>query len=56
MTREEAETFQRVIDLKNNVFNKLLKFQEKLSQGKNARDFATYFYETLEDFEVLTNS
>ncbi|CAD7360306.1 helicase-exonuclease AddAB subunit AddB [Staphylococcus schleiferi] len=52
MTREEAETFQRVIDLKNNVFNKLLKFQEKLSQGKNARDFATYFYETLEDFEV----
>lgn len=52
LTEEETATFERVIDLKTNVFNKLLKFEEKLAQGTHAKAFATYFYEAMEDFEL----
>ncbi|ARJ51405.1 helicase-exonuclease AddAB subunit AddB [Staphylococcus lutrae] len=54
LTEEETATFQKVIDLKNDIFNKLLKFEEKLAQGTHARSFATYFYEAMEDFELPT--
>ncbi|WP_349421143.1 helicase-exonuclease AddAB subunit AddB [Staphylococcus felis] len=48
----EIERYQRVIDLKNDVMNKLLQFEERLTKGEHARDYATSFYEVMEAFEL----
>lgn len=44
--------FERVVTLKNDVFNKLLTFEERLNKGQHVLDYATAFYEVMEDFEL----
>ncbi|UXR72154.1 MULTISPECIES: helicase-exonuclease AddAB subunit AddB [unclassified Staphylococcus] len=51
-TEDEEETFQRVILMKESVVQKLLRLEQKLSEGGHAVDYATALYEVLEAFEL----
>ncbi|MCS4486797.1 helicase-exonuclease AddAB subunit AddB [Staphylococcus americanisciuri] len=51
-TDTEEETYQRVIAMKDSVVNKLLRLNQKLREGVHVVDYATAFYEVLEDFEL----
>ncbi|MGV3243545.1 helicase-exonuclease AddAB subunit AddB [Staphylococcus sp. 11261D007BR] len=52
LTEEETEIYERVIHMKESIFNQLLQFESKLTQGQNAYEFATAFYEVMESFEL----
>ncbi|QLK85624.1 helicase-exonuclease AddAB subunit AddB [Staphylococcus sp. 17KM0847] len=52
MSSDDVELFQRVIAMKEDVIGKLLMFEEQLSKGKHARDYATAFYKVMEAFEL----
>lgn len=52
LTDDTRALFERVITLKDNVFDKLLTFETRLKEGKHARDYATAFYEVMENFEL----
>lgn len=52
LTDEERETFNRVVQLKNNVIDKILIFESKMNEASTAISFATAFYESMEAFEL----
>lgn len=52
LTDEERETFERVIQLKNDVMKKVMLFEEKINNASTAIAFATAFYEAMEAFDL----
>lgn len=52
LTDSERETFERVIQLKSYVMDKILLFEQRLSQANTALEFATAFYEAMEAFDL----
>ncbi|MGO2833818.1 MAG: helicase-exonuclease AddAB subunit AddB [Staphylococcus saprophyticus] len=52
LTDEERETFERVIQLKNDVMKKVMIFEEKINNASTAIAFATAFYEAMEAFDL----
>ncbi|MFW3590234.1 helicase-exonuclease AddAB subunit AddB [Staphylococcus caprae] len=52
LTPEERETYEEVIRLKNHVIDKVLYFENAMSEATTVRDFATAFYESMEYFEL----
>lgn len=52
LTNEERETFERVIQLKNDVMKKVMLFEEKINNASTAIAFATAFYEAMEAFDL----
>ncbi|MBI5975299.1 helicase-exonuclease AddAB subunit AddB [Staphylococcus canis] len=54
LSEEETERYQRVIQLKNEVMDKLLQFESQLTKGNHAKDYATAFYDVMEQFELPT--
>lgn len=52
LTEEEKEAFEDVIRLKDDVVNKILRFEQAMLHSKNVRDYATAFYETMEAFDL----
>ncbi|MDW4165673.1 helicase-exonuclease AddAB subunit AddB [Staphylococcus saprophyticus] len=52
LTDEERETFERVIQLKNDVMKKVMLFEDKINNASTAIAFATAFYEAMEAFDL----
>ncbi|WP_270915200.1 helicase-exonuclease AddAB subunit AddB [Staphylococcus saprophyticus] len=52
LTDEERETFERVIQLTNDVMKKVMLFEEKINNASTAIAFATAFYEAMEAFDL----
>ncbi|MCU5745969.1 helicase-exonuclease AddAB subunit AddB [Staphylococcus sp. SQ8-PEA] len=52
LTEEETETFEKVIQLKRFVIDKILHFEEKLNSVSTARGYATALYETVESYDL----
>ncbi|MEB8125361.1 MULTISPECIES: helicase-exonuclease AddAB subunit AddB [Staphylococcus] len=52
LTDDERETFERVIQLKADVIDKVMHFETKMSEANTAVGFATAFYEALEAFDL----
>ncbi|WP_415410231.1 helicase-exonuclease AddAB subunit AddB [Staphylococcus agnetis] len=52
LNEDTRALFERVIALKDNVFEKLLTFESRLTEGQHACDYATAFYEVMENFEL----
>ncbi|NWK84588.1 helicase-exonuclease AddAB subunit AddB [Staphylococcus sp. GSSP0090] len=52
LTDEERETFERVIQLKSDVMNKVMLFEEKMNNADTAIAYATAFYEAMEAFDL----
>src|SRR5699024_2918273 len=52
LTDDERETFERVIQMKTDVIDKVMLFESKLSSATTAIEFATAFYEAMEAFEL----
>ncbi|MEB7997097.1 helicase-exonuclease AddAB subunit AddB [Staphylococcus saprophyticus] len=52
LTDEERETFERVIQLKNDVMKKVMLFEEKINNASTAIAFATAFYEAMGAFDL----
>jgi len=52
LTEEEKEAFEDVVRLKDDVVNKILRFEQAMLHSKNVRDYATAFYETMEAFDL----
>ncbi|SUM91006.1 helicase-exonuclease AddAB subunit AddB [Staphylococcus saprophyticus] len=52
LTDEERETFERVIQLKNDLMKKVMLFEEKINNASTAIAFATAFYEAMEAFDL----
>ncbi|KIX90595.1 ATP-dependent DNA helicase [Staphylococcus microti] len=52
LSESEADTFQRVISMKEHVVKQLFQLEQKLNTGKHAEAYATAFYEVLEMFEL----
>src|SRR5699024_7121132 len=52
LTEEERETFERVIQLKTDVIDKIMRFENQIADATTAVDFATAFYEAIESFDL----
>lgn len=52
LTDEERQEFEQVVNLKNDVIDKIMYFEQQMSQATTVRDFATAFYESMEYFEL----
>src|SRR5699024_12220730 len=46
------ETFERVIQLKTDVIDKIMRFENQIADATTAVDFATAFYEAIESFDL----
>ncbi|RIL40350.1 helicase-exonuclease AddAB subunit AddB, partial [Mammaliicoccus fleurettii] len=49
---EERETFERVIQMKTDVIDKVMMFESKMNSATTAIEFATAFYEAIEIFDL----
>ena len=52
LTDEERETFERVIQMKADVIDKVMMFESKMNNATTAIEFATAFYEAIETFDL----
>ncbi|VEG64941.1 putative ATP-dependent nuclease subunit B [Staphylococcus condimenti] len=52
MTEETEADYQRVIDLKNYVIDKILRFEKALAEADTAETYAAAFYEAFEQFNL----
>ncbi len=52
LSDEERETFERVIQMKTDVINKVMLFEESMNRATTAIEFATAFYESMEAFDL----
>ncbi len=52
LTDEERETFERVVQLKTDVIDKIMLFESHMNDATTAIEFATAFYEAMESFEL----
>lgn len=52
LTDEERETFERVIQMKTDVIDKVMMFESKMNNATTAIEFATAFYEAIETFDL----
>ena len=50
LTEEDRETFEKVVQLKSYVMNHVLQLERNLKEATTAVEYATAFYETIEDF------
>lgn len=52
LTDEERHTFERVIQLKTDVIDKIMRFENQMADASTAVEFATAFYEAIETFDL----
>lgn len=52
LTPEERATFEQVVKLKKDVIDKLMYFEQQMSQANTVKEYATAFYESMEYFEL----
>ena len=52
LTPEEQETFEKVVQLKDDVVHKILYFEQAMNDAHTVIDYATAFYESMEYFEL----
>lgn len=52
LTEEERATFEQVVQLKNDMIDKILSFEKAMNSVNHVKGFATAFYETMESFDI----